>query len=70
MKPPLWQIYLIKDDDMKLKPIFNSFLAKQLLKKGNKIIDLQKNYKVKNASVFYFEITDKFLSDLKDLTSI
>lgn len=55
---------------MKLKPIFNSFLAKQLLKKGNKIIDLQKNYKVKNASVFYFEITDKFLSDLKDLTSI
>lgn len=54
---------------MKLKPIFNSFLAKQLLNKGNAIVDLQKNKTVKNATVFYFEDTEKFKNDLKELTT-
>lgn len=53
---------------IKLKPIFNSFLAKQLLHCGNQIVDLQKNHKLKNATVFYFEETEKFLKDLKKLT--
>lgn len=52
-----------------LKPIFNSFLAKQLLHRGNPIVDLQKNHKLKNASVFYFEETEKFINDLKELTA-
>jgi hypothetical protein len=51
-----------------VKPIFNSFLAKQLLKKGNKIVDLQKNKELKNATIFYFEVNDKFTQDLKELT--
>lgn len=54
--------------NIKLKPIFNSFLAKQLLQKGNPIVDLQKNHKLKNATVFYFEETNKFIQDLKELT--
>ena len=54
---------------IKLKPIFNSFLAKQLLHRGNVIADLQKNHKLKNATVFYFEETEKFIDDLKELTA-
>lgn len=50
------------------KPIFNAYLAKQLLLRGNQIVDLQKNYKLKNATVFYFEETEKFINDLKELT--
>ena len=55
--------------DMNMKAIFNGFLAKQLLQKGNPIVDLQKNHKLKNATVFYFEETEKFIKDLKELTS-
>ena len=54
---------------IKLKPIFNGFLAKQLLHRGNAIVDLQKNHKLKNATVFYFEETEKFINDLKELTA-
>lgn len=54
---------------IKTKPIFNSFLAKQLLHCGNPIVDLQKNHKLKNATVFFFEETEKFIQDLKQLTS-
>ena len=53
---------------IKLKAIFNGFLAKQLLHRGNQIVDLQKNHKVKNATVFYFEETEKSINDLKELT--
>lgn len=54
---------------MKVKPIFNSFLAKQLLANGNKIVDLQKNKNLKNATVFIFEDTQKLLDDIGILTT-
>ena len=54
---------------IKTKPIFNSFIAKQLLQCGNPIVDLQKNHKLKNATVFFFEETEKFIQDLKKLTA-
>nr|DAR46130.1 MAG TPA: hypothetical protein [Caudoviricetes sp.] len=54
---------------IKTKPIFNSFLAKQLLHCGNPIVDLQKNHKLKNATIFFFEETEKFVQDLKQLTA-
>ena len=54
---------------MRAKPIFNSFLAKQLLKRGNQIIDLQKNNKLQNATIFYFEETEKLKKDIEDLTT-
>lgn len=54
---------------IKAKPIFNSFLAKQLLHCGNPIVDLQKNKTLQNATIFYFEETNKFINDLKKLTT-
>lgn len=51
------------------KPIFNSFLAKQLLKEGNTIVDLQKNKHIVNATVFYFENTEKLHKDIEKLTT-
>ena len=54
---------------IKTKAIFNGFLAKQLLHRGNAIVDLQKNHKLKNATVFFFEETEKFIQDLKKLTA-
>lgn len=54
---------------MKTKLIFNSFLAKQLLACGHNIVDLQKDHKRKNGVIFVFEETEKFIEDLKMLTS-
>jgi hypothetical protein len=54
---------------IKTKAIFNGFLAKKLLKAGNPIIDLEKNHKLKNASVFIFEETEKLKRDLGNLTA-
>ena len=51
------------------KPIFNSFLAKRLVQRGNRIVDLQKNHNLKNATVFYFEDTEKLKQDLTELTA-
>lgn len=50
-------------------PIFNSFLAKQLLLRGHRIVDLQKNKTVKNATIFYFEDTEKLRKDMEDINS-
>lgn len=55
---------------MKTKPIFNSYLAKQLLKKGNQIVDLKKNYEVANATVFFFEDNEKLNNDINELMPI
>lgn len=54
---------------MKTKLIFNSFLAKQLLACGYRIVDLQKDHKRKNGVVFVFEETEAFIEDLRRLTS-
>lgn len=43
--------------------IFNSYLARQLLHRGNPIIDILKNHQLNNAVVFVFEKTDKFEND-------
>lgn len=52
---------------MKQKPIFNGFIAKQLLKLGNPIVDIQRNKTVQNATVFYFDATEKFNMDLEEI---
>lgn len=54
---------------METKLIFNSFLAKQLLQRGNVIVDLLKNHKLPNATVFVFKETDKLYKDLEELTT-
>lgn len=53
---------------MEAKPIFNSYMAKVLCNKGNKIVDIQTDKRKENAVIFYFEITDKFINDLKLLS--
>jgi hypothetical protein len=50
------------------KAIFNGYIAKKLLHKGHKIIDIQKNKTVANATVFYFVETDELLNDLSEIT--
>lgn len=51
------------------KPIFNSFVAKQLLKRGNPIVDLGPDKKNHLAVIFYFEETEKLLKDLEAITT-
>ena len=50
------------------KPIFKSYIAKQLVNMGNRIVDLQTNKHVENATVFYFKDTKKFQQDLEKIT--
>lgn len=54
---------------MKSKPIFNSYMAKLLLKRGNVIVDLQPDRNRVNATIFYFEETEKFKDDLSELSA-
>lgn len=53
---------------MKGKPIFNSYIAKQLVKKNHKIIDLQPDKNRPNATIFYFEETEQLKKDLVALS--
>lgn len=50
------------------KAIFNSYIAKQLLLKGNKIIDLQPDKRKYGSVIFYFEETSKLFDDLEKLS--
>ena len=50
------------------KAIFNSYTAKQLLKLGNIIVDLQPDKKREGATIFYFSKTNKLLEDLENLS--
>ncbi len=49
---------------MEAKPIFNSYMAKRLLLAGNNLVNLQPDKEKENATIFYFELTDKLLKDL------
>ena len=55
---------------MRTKPIFNSYLAKQLLKRGNPIVDIKKNNEIENATVFFFEDNEKLKMDIEILMPI
>lgn len=50
------------------KLIFSPMIAKQLLEKGNPIIDLKQNKHNPREVVFVFEVTEKFNLDLKSLS--
>jgi hypothetical protein len=52
---------------MKTKLIFNTFLSKHLLKRGNPIIDLLKDHKRRDGVVCVFEETKKFENDFAEL---
>lgn len=59
-----------QNSEIKTKLIFNSYLAKCLLNRGNPIIDLLKNHEYNNMVVFVFEETDKFDKDMRELLQI
>lgn len=44
-------------------------MAKLLLKRGNVIVDLQPDRNRVNATIFYFEETEKFKNDLSELSA-
>lgn len=55
---------------MKTKLIFNTFLAKKLLKEyGHPIVDLLKDHKRPNGVICVFEDTEQFQKDLEKATS-
>lgn len=50
------------------KLIFKSYLARQLLKIGNPIVDIKPDKNKEGRTIFVFEITEKFKNDLATLT--
>ncbi len=50
------------------KIVLNPSIARQLLQKGNVIVDIKPNKNNKEQTVFVFEDTDKLHSDLTTIT--
>lgn len=46
------------------KIVFRAFIARNLLKMGNKIIDIKADKNNKERTIFVFENTEKFRADL------
>lgn len=53
---------------MNTKVIYNPSIARQLLHKGNQIIDIKPNKENKMQTNFIFECTNKLLEDLTLIT--
>lgn len=53
---------------MNTKVIYSPSIARQLLHKGNQIIDIKPNKQNKRETIFVFECTDKLLEDLTSIT--
>ncbi len=49
---------------MKTKSIFTPYVARRLLKMGNPIVDIKPCKEERSKTIFVFEVTDKFQSDL------
>jgi len=52
---------------VKCRSVFNPGVARRLLKMGNPIYDIKPKKEMPDASIFLFEVTDKFCSDLDDI---
>lgn len=53
---------------MKCKVIYNPSIARQLLHKGNPIIDIKPNKSNNKETIFVFECTENLLKDLTLIT--
>lgn len=51
----------------KCRSVFNPGVARRLLKMGNPIYDIKPKKEMPDASIFLFEATDKFHSDLAEI---
>lgn len=54
---------------MNTKCIFKPSIARQLLKMGNPIIDIKEDKNRKDCTIFVFEITTKFSTDITTILS-
>lgn len=50
--------------EIKCKEIFTPYVARKLLKMGNKIVDIKPYKGNRDKTVFVFEVTDKFIEDM------
>lgn len=53
---------------METKIIYSPSMARQLLHKGNQIVDIKPNKQNKRETIFVFECTDKLLEDLTSIS--
>ena len=51
-----------------VKFIFTPYVAKNLLRMGNPIIDIKQDYKNEDKTIFIFELTEKLKKDLANAT--
>lgn len=54
---------------MDSKLILNPTIARQLLHKGNPIIDIKPKKENSRETIFVFEINNKFSNDLKEISN-
>jgi len=54
----------MNNDFKKCKSIFNPYIARNLLKLGNQIIDIKPDKQCVDKTIFIFEQTEKFENDL------
>ena len=54
---------------MEYKVVTNPTIARQLLQKGNPIVDIKGNRTSPRETVFIFENTEKFREDLTSISS-
>lgn len=53
----------------KAKTIFTASIARQLLKKGNKIIDIKPYRDAKGRTIFVFDATEQFFKDFEEIVN-
>ena len=54
---------------MTAKTIFSPSVARKLINKGNKVIDIKPDRNAKEKSLFVFEVDEKFLADFEEIVS-
>lgn len=52
------------ETEIKCKEIFTPYVARRLLKMGNKIVDIKPYKGNRDKTVFVFEVNDKFTEDM------
>lgn len=50
--------------EIKCKEIFTPYVARRLLKMGNKVVDIKPYKGNRDKTVFVFEVNDKFIEDM------
>lgn len=57
----------MRQNAVKCRSVFNPGIARRLLKLGNPIYDIKPKKEMPEASIFLFEETEKFKSDMSDI---